>query len=200
VAPDQATAARSLVVPEVRAARWIPSGGRVDVRLIDTKSGEILGTFKDEEETADSSVKVAGGGSTVDYDEELVNKVYEPIVERIAPKVVKKLGTVHAENLVEDEEEDEAPPPPKKVAVARKEDAPPPKTTAEGHDVDGRPDGRDEDEHERAQARRRLRSDRAEARVDNLLSNAVKYGGPDPAAHIELSAQERRRIDIEGVG
>ena len=38
--------------------------GRIDVRLIDTQSGEILATAKDEEETADSSVKIAGGGST----------------------------------------------------------------------------------------------------------------------------------------
>jgi curli biogenesis system outer membrane secretion channel CsgG len=80
--------------------------GRIDVRLIDVESGEILGTFKDEEETADSSVKVAGGGSQVDYDEELVNKVYEPIVQRLAPKIVKKIGIVHEENLAEDDEDD----------------------------------------------------------------------------------------------
>lgn len=82
--------------------------GRVDVRLIDVQTGEILGTFKDEEETADSSVKIAGGGTDVEYDEELVNKVYEPIVQRIAPKIVKKIGIVHEENLA-DEAEDDAP-------------------------------------------------------------------------------------------
>jgi len=89
--------------------------GRVDARLIDVQSGEILGTFKDEEETADSSVKVAGGGTQVDYDEELVNKVYEPIVQRIAPKIVKKVGIVHEENLAE-EDEDDAPAPKKKAS------------------------------------------------------------------------------------
>ena len=99
--------------------------GRIDVRLIDTQSGEILATAKDEEETADSSVKVAGGGSTVDYDEELVNKVYEPIVQRLTPKLVKKIVAAHAENLAEDEEDD-APPPPKKVAAAKVEEAPKP--------------------------------------------------------------------------
>ncbi len=82
--------------------------GRIDVRLIDVETGEILGTFKDEEETADTSVKIAGGGTDVNYDEELVNKVYEPIVQRISPKIVKKIGIVHAENLA-DEEEDDAP-------------------------------------------------------------------------------------------
>jgi len=89
--------------------------GRVDARLIDVQSGEILGTFKDEEETADSSVKVAGGGTQVDYDEEMVNKVYEPIVQRIAPKIVKKVGIVHEENLAE-EDEDDAPAPKKKAS------------------------------------------------------------------------------------
>lgn len=80
--------------------------GRIDVRLIDVETGEILGTFKDEEETADSSVKIAGGGTDVDYDEDLVNKVYEPIVQRIAPKIVKKIGIVHEENLAEEAEDD----------------------------------------------------------------------------------------------
>lgn len=89
--------------------------GRIDVRLIDVQSGEILGTFKDEEDTADSSVKIAGGGTNVEYDEELVNKVYEPIVQRIAPKIVKKIGIVHEENLAE-EEEDDAPPVKKKAS------------------------------------------------------------------------------------
>ena len=72
------------------------------------RNHEILGTFKDEEETADTSVKIAGGGTDVDYDEELVSKVYEPIVQRIAPKIVKKIGIVHEENLA-DEAEDDAP-------------------------------------------------------------------------------------------
>lgn len=93
--------------------------GRIDVRLIDVQSGEILGTFKDEEETADTSVKIAGGGTDVDYDEELVNKVYEPIVQRIAPKIVKKIGIVHEENLAEEEEDDA---PVKKKAASKDED------------------------------------------------------------------------------
>ena len=89
--------------------------GRVDARLIDVQTGEILGTFKDEEETADSSVKIAGGGSQIDYDEELVNAVYEPIVQRLAPKIVKKVGVVHEENLA-DEDEDDAPKKKKKAS------------------------------------------------------------------------------------
>lgn len=80
--------------------------GRLDVRLIDTESGEILATFKEENETGDTSVKIAGGGGEVDYDDELANKVFEPIVQKITPKLVKKTSVIHRENL-EDEKDDD---------------------------------------------------------------------------------------------
>jgi curli biogenesis system outer membrane secretion channel CsgG len=95
--------------------------GRLDVRLIDVQSGEILATFKDEEDTADTSVKIAGGGTEVDYDDELANKVFEPIVERMTPKIVKKTGVLHEENLAEDAEDD-AEPAPKKKKASKDED------------------------------------------------------------------------------
>jgi len=78
--------------------------GRLDVRLIDTESGEILATFKDENETGDTSVKVAGGGSEVGYDDELASKVFEPIVQRLSPKIVKKTAVLHEESQ-EDEDD-----------------------------------------------------------------------------------------------
>lgn len=84
--------------------------GRLDLRLIDTKTGEILGTFKDEEETNDRSVKIAGGGYDVAYDDGLANEVFEPIAKRQAGKIVKKLLRAHEENLEEEEEEAEAAP------------------------------------------------------------------------------------------
>jgi curli biogenesis system outer membrane secretion channel CsgG len=90
--------------------------GRLDVRLVDTQSGEILATFKDEEDTSDTSVKVAGGGTDVAYDDELASKVFEPIVARLAPKIVKRTGLVHEESLAEEEEAGEASPPAKKAA------------------------------------------------------------------------------------
>ena len=74
--------------------------GRLDIRLIEVETGEILVTFKDENETGDTSAKVAGGGSTVQYDDELASKVFEPMVQKMASRVVKK--TVAAA-----EEEDE---------------------------------------------------------------------------------------------
>ncbi|MDP1831184.1 MAG: CsgG/HfaB family protein [Geothrix sp.] len=63
--------------------------GRLDIRLIEVETGEILGAWKDEDKVSDTSVKVAGTGAEVQYDEELVNKVFEPIVQRIAPKLLR---------------------------------------------------------------------------------------------------------------
>jgi len=64
--------------------------GRLDARLIEVETGEILVTFKDETETGDTSAKVAGGGSEVQYDDELASKVFEPLVQKMAAKVVRK--------------------------------------------------------------------------------------------------------------
>jgi curli biogenesis system outer membrane secretion channel CsgG len=63
--------------------------GRLDIRLIEVETGEILGAWKDEDKVDDTSVKVAGTGGDVQYDEELVNKVFEPIVARITPKLLR---------------------------------------------------------------------------------------------------------------
>ncbi|HXC16141.1 MAG TPA: CsgG/HfaB family protein [Holophagaceae bacterium] len=62
--------------------------GRLDIRLIDIQTGEILGAWSDEDKLADHSVQVAGTGTEMSYDEELVNKVFEPVVQRLAPKLV----------------------------------------------------------------------------------------------------------------
>ena len=63
--------------------------GRLDIRLIEVETGEILGAWKDEDKLSDTSVKVAGTGAEVQYDEELVNKVFEPIVQRLTPKLLR---------------------------------------------------------------------------------------------------------------
>jgi curli biogenesis system outer membrane secretion channel CsgG len=63
--------------------------GRLDIRLIEVETGEILGAWKDEDKLDDTNVKVAGTGTEVQFDEELVNKVFEPIVERITPKLLR---------------------------------------------------------------------------------------------------------------
>jgi curli biogenesis system outer membrane secretion channel CsgG len=64
--------------------------GRLDARLVEVETGEILVTFKDENEVGNTSTKVAGGGGGVVYDDELANKVFEPMVAKMASKVVKK--------------------------------------------------------------------------------------------------------------
>lgn len=75
--------------------------GRLDLRMIEVETGEILGTWKDEGAVSDTSVKIAGTGTEVQYDEELVNQVFEPIIQRLAPKVVR---TVSSEGSEEDDE------------------------------------------------------------------------------------------------
>ena len=62
--------------------------GRLDIRLIDIQTGEILGAWSDDGKVADHSVKIAGTGTEMTFDEELVNQVFEPVVKRLAPKVV----------------------------------------------------------------------------------------------------------------
>lgn len=84
--------------------------GRLDVRLIEVETGEILGAFKEEGSSGDTSAKVAGGGKEVEYDDELVGKVFEPVVQTISPKVVKKTVKVNEEDeeeKAEEEKEDE---------------------------------------------------------------------------------------------
>ncbi len=72
--------------------------GRLDIRLIEVETAEILGAWKDEDKVSDTSVKVAGTGAEVAYDEELVNKVFEPVVQRITPKLLRATGQAAAES------------------------------------------------------------------------------------------------------
>jgi len=71
--------------------------GRLDMRLIEVETGEILGTWKDEGSVSDTGVKVAGTGNEIEYDEELVNKVFEPVIDRLAPKMVRAITKEHEE-------------------------------------------------------------------------------------------------------
>ncbi len=72
--------------------------GRLDIRLIEVETGEILGAWKDEDKVDDTSVKVAGTGAEVSYDEELVNKVFEPIIQRITPKLLRATVAAHEDD------------------------------------------------------------------------------------------------------
>jgi curli biogenesis system outer membrane secretion channel CsgG len=82
--------------------------GRLDVRLIEVETGEILVAMKEDGDSGDTSVKVAGGGNDIQYDDELVNKVFEPVVLKMAPKIVKRTVQVDEENQEDDKaDEDE---------------------------------------------------------------------------------------------
>jgi len=70
--------------------------GRLDVRLIDVQTGEILAVAKEEGTIKDLGVKVAGTGSDVQYDQELVNKIFEPITDKISDVLIKKLTEIRA--------------------------------------------------------------------------------------------------------
>ena len=72
--------------------------GRLDVRLIDVETGEVLGAWSDDGKLSDTSVKVAGTGTEIQYDEELVNKIFEPIVQRITPKLIRAAGVANADS------------------------------------------------------------------------------------------------------
>jgi curli biogenesis system outer membrane secretion channel CsgG len=71
--------------------KQVSFSGRLDARLIEVETGEILVTFKDENETGNTSAKVAGGGGGVQYDDELASKVFEPLVQKMSAKIVKKV-------------------------------------------------------------------------------------------------------------
>jgi curli biogenesis system outer membrane secretion channel CsgG len=71
--------------------KQVSFSGRLDARLVEVETGEILVTFKDENETGNTSAKVAGTGGGVQYDDELANKVFEPLVQKMSAKIVKKV-------------------------------------------------------------------------------------------------------------
>lgn len=65
--------------------------GRLDVRIIDVQTGEIIATAKDENSVSDVGVKILGTGNDIQWDQELVNKVFEPIVKKVAKKLVVRI-------------------------------------------------------------------------------------------------------------
>ena len=69
--------------------------GRLDLRVIDVETGEIVAAASEEATTKNTSVKVAGTGNDIQYDDSMVNDVFEPIVKQIAPKLVSKLLEAH---------------------------------------------------------------------------------------------------------
>lgn len=65
--------------------------GRLDMKLIDIQTGEIVAVAHDEAEVKDMGVKVAGTGSNLQFDQQMVNKLFEPIIQKLAKKMIKKV-------------------------------------------------------------------------------------------------------------
>ncbi len=65
--------------------------GRLDARVIDVETGEIIGAVGDDSKVSNVGVKVAGTGGEVQYDQTMVSQVFEPIVKAMAPKLVNKI-------------------------------------------------------------------------------------------------------------
>jgi curli biogenesis system outer membrane secretion channel CsgG len=98
VAPGLGAAAS--VAGDVHVAKATFSG-RLDCRLIDVQTGEILATATDEGTVKDLGVKVAGTGTDVQYDQEMVNKIFEPVAQTIAKKLIGKITRILAEEANE---------------------------------------------------------------------------------------------------
>lgn len=65
--------------------------GRLDARVIDVETGEIVGAVGDDGVVANVGVKVAGTGNEIQYDQTMVSQVFEPIIKKMAPKLVDKI-------------------------------------------------------------------------------------------------------------
>jgi curli biogenesis system outer membrane secretion channel CsgG len=72
--------------------------GRLDVRLVDVQTSEVMAALHEEGEIKDTSVKVAGTGSDVQFDQELVSRIFEPIVEKLAKQLVTRIMVAQAQD------------------------------------------------------------------------------------------------------
>lgn len=65
--------------------------GRLDARVIDVETGEIIGAAGDDSKVSNVGVKVAGTGGEIQYDQTMVSQVFEPIIKLMSPKLVAKI-------------------------------------------------------------------------------------------------------------
>lgn len=68
--------------------------GRLDIRLIRTDTGEIVYVDKGSGEKKFKSLKVASFGGGTDFDETMVNDIFEPIIEGMAQKMSSKVSSL----------------------------------------------------------------------------------------------------------
>lgn len=65
--------------------------GRLDIRLIRTDTGEVVYVDKGMGSKKFMNLRIATIGGGTDYDETMVNEIFEPIVEQMADKLSKKV-------------------------------------------------------------------------------------------------------------
>lgn len=82
------TAARAGVDLTGTGVRELSFTGRLDLRLLEVETGEVLETFREEGRVASTQVRFLGAGEDFAYDGELVSRVFEPVAARLAPKIV----------------------------------------------------------------------------------------------------------------
>jgi curli biogenesis system outer membrane secretion channel CsgG len=66
--------------------------GRLDTRLIRTDTGEVVAAGSGEKQRKFTNLRVATIGGGTDYDETMINDIFEPVVEEIAAKVSQELS------------------------------------------------------------------------------------------------------------
>jgi curli biogenesis system outer membrane secretion channel CsgG len=65
--------------------------GRLDVRILDTETGEVVAVAYEEGESKKMGIKIFGGGSDASFDDTMISQVFEPIVRKVTPKLILKL-------------------------------------------------------------------------------------------------------------
>ncbi len=66
--------------------------GRLDIRLIRTDTGEIVYVDKGEGEKKFKNLRIASIGGGTDFDQTMVNDIFEPIVDQMATKMATKVA------------------------------------------------------------------------------------------------------------
>jgi len=64
---------------------------RLDMRVLDVKTGEIIGAVYEEGESKKIGVKIMGAGTNASFDDTMVSQVFEPIVRKMTPKLIQKI-------------------------------------------------------------------------------------------------------------
>jgi len=68
--------------------------GRLDIRLIRTDTGEIVYVDKGKGSKKFKSLKIASFGGGTDFDETMVNDIFEPIIDGMAQKMSSKVSSL----------------------------------------------------------------------------------------------------------